>query len=714
MGARPDEGDAPGRVRRAARALWRHPAAVLGTLVAAASGLAFQGAGLVMDDTGYLERYLPTLQSWEEAFLLPAGFRSWIGPLQRPLSMLSFQLDRWLWGSGGVRGFHWSQAAYYGAAVASFVLLAAALLRALAPRLAEEVRRRATWVAGVLFAIHPLHVETAAWLSTRSDVLFAALLLLGLRASAAAAEARRLSVLWRWSVVAAALGGLSVQAKEAGFAFFPLQVALVLLLSRPEGGMRRLAPVLLCSAVALLACLAARVLEALPSPGPWYPDWLGRWLSALGWALTSTALPVAPRLLYEPPPPPGWSALAAAAAAAWLWWGIRSLRRGHGLPLYGFLLCVTTLAPTWMVAWRGVMLSVVGDRYLLLPVGGALLAAAACFSRGPRGGAAAALWAAWLALVAVRYAAVWAGPPQALATWTVEHAPRSFGARMGGVIRALRASDVPLARSLLDREPPPEPRASEAHNVEALRAAVLFYEGRYEEAIESAWQAVNIAPRQPRCWQELGVLVYEVFREEMDEPQEDPQVLPKLLGDARHALTRAIELDDRSYQAWFTLGRLRASMGDFGAARQAYERAAELAPGTDTARLARLRARLLPDPQRWDWGEELARARAEIGGGDSAERWLELGLVLYDSFLDAAHLLGGGGPRPPAEEARRAFERALALDPALLGARLHLGLVCGKLGDWAAARAAFERVLAEAPGSLEARDARVNLGRLPR
>lgn len=663
-----------------------------------------------MDDIAYLERFLPTLRSWQEAIYTPEALRDWFGPLQRPLTLLSLQFDRWLWGGAAVQGFHVTQAAWYGTVVAAFTALAAALLRGLAPQLPAARARAATWIAGLLFAIHPTHVEPAAWISTRADVLFALFLLLGLLSAIRALESHRPGRTWLWGAAAAGCGVLSVQAKETGYALFLLVPALLALWPQPWRWQRQALPLLAPAAAALLVCLLLR--QETPAR-PWRDDAVASWLSALGWGLTSSVLPLSPRLLYDPPPHWLWGVLGLAGGAAWLVHSVHRLRRGQRLPFYVFLFTLATLAPTWMIAWKRIMAAIVSDRYLMLPVGGVLLLAALPLS-APRwqARAAAAAWAALFLVLGGRYALAWHGPPQALAVWTVEHAPLSVTARTCSVLRALRADDIQTARALFDVAPPPREQQDEEGNYDALRATILFFEGNWGDAVEAARRSAERDRDNPRRWQELGFMLYEAFREAVDEPQ-DGQVLPRLLGDARNALTLAVRFDPRAYYAWETLGRTLASMGDMDGARQAFQKVTEIAPGTEVAAFAVIRSRLLPDPATFQW-EELERIQLRLASDEApAARWSSLGTLLYEYSLDVAYAApGGGAPSLLLQEAQECLEQALARQPELAAAHLKLGLVRATLGDLDGARRSFEQVLARSPGSLSARYAQLNLRRL--
>src|SRR5262249_52235287 len=84
-----------------------------------------------------------------------------------PLTWISLQLDARL-GGGGPRAFHLTNLLLH---------LASTLLLFLLLRRGTGARGRSAFAAA-LFAVHPLHVESVAWVAERKDVLSTLFLLL--------------------------------------------------------------------------------------------------------------------------------------------------------------------------------------------------------------------------------------------------------------------------------------------------------------------------------------------------------------------------------------------------------------------------------------------------------------------------------------------------------------------------------------------------------
>lgn len=118
-------------------------------------------------------------------------------------------------------------------------------------------------------------------------------------------------------------------------------------------------------------------------------------------------------------------------------------------------------------------------------------------------------------------------------------------------------------------------------------------------------------------------------------------------ADAIRVFGRALELNDASADAWFNLGVSHAVLGDLAQARTAYQRGLALAP--DEPRALR----------------NLALIEAQAGHLDLTVRYLSTAVEQTPTSAELHNELGRallGLKRVP--DAIRAFERALALDPA--------------------------------------------------
>jgi tetratricopeptide (TPR) repeat protein len=95
-----------------------------------------------------------------------------------PLTMVSHAVDYAMWGLRPL-GHHLTSILLHGWNAALVVLLAVRLLQARGCALSKQGMLAAGVVAGLLFGLHPLHVESVAWVSERKDLLAALFYLLG-------------------------------------------------------------------------------------------------------------------------------------------------------------------------------------------------------------------------------------------------------------------------------------------------------------------------------------------------------------------------------------------------------------------------------------------------------------------------------------------------------------------------------------------------------
>ena len=285
-----------------------------------------------------------------------------------PLTWLTHGLDYVLWGMNPA-GYHLGNVVLHAANAALFFVLARRLLATARPDAAPTPVRLGALAAALLFALHPLRVESVAWITERRDVLAALLYLLTalawLRATAAEGPARR-----RWYLGSLALFALGLLSKSM---LVSLPLVLLVLDVYP---LRRLDP------RAWRAAAARRVLlEKVPY----------LLLAATAVAITSltmrASLPVTPLDLY---PPLARVAMAAYSLAFYPW---RTVAPVDLRPMYELPGRVSLLEPPFLPA--------------ALAVAGVTLALLAARRRWPAG---LAVWLAYAITLAPVSGLVHAGP----------------------------------------------------------------------------------------------------------------------------------------------------------------------------------------------------------------------------------------------------------------------------------------------------------------
>ena len=567
--------------------------AILAAVVAAAVFAPSLDAGRVWDDKVLLDEQLPHFRSTADCFVIPAGVPGLAPGYYRPLVLVSYRVDGALAerffpgrGEGRERVMHATSVALHAIASALVVLLALAVLPPATPG--------AAWLAGaagLLFAVHPVHVETAAWIVGRSDSLAA---LFGLLALTLHLRFRRSGSRAALGVAAVALLG-ALLSKEAA-------AGLVLLLpgadwilglpaapavpapQRPPRGRSRsepapapvgfaagvanwlraaALPAWLVYAAAVAAWLVLRVvgMKGVPagdsSPLMLRLDTL---FGPLGWYVAKTLWPV-PNSTYVRYLPDGpWIAVGIAGAvalcAAWWWFG----RKGWRPERFALALWLTPLLPALAIPLLlGVPTNPDAERYLYLPSAGAVLLAAFLLGRALAQPAWVFTAAALLApLAGFATVAGQAAFRDETGFWRAANRtspdavePLVFLGRL-----ELEAGRLDAAEALLDRALalPAHPTNRSATLVEAglvklkrdgAAAAIGFFREAAKANPESATAHYNIA---------LAALT-------MTRDARDDAARAVLFEEGIAHLTRVLELEEDNTAARFRLGRALVAAG---------------------------------------------------------------------------------------------------------------------------------------------------------
>jgi len=406
----------------------------------------------------------------------------------QPLTWLSYAVDFRLWGLDP-RGYHLTSVLLHAANAALFFLVAARLLERARPATDEAGERRllqAAGLAALLFALHPLRVESVAWASERRDVLAATFYLACVLAYLRAHERSRTDRRW----LAASFGALTLSLLAKGSAVVAPAALLVLdfyplrRLGVSDGSARGVwlekalfaVPAAAAGAIGLLGQVSNGASMTLSDYG-----WIPR-LEQAGYALVFylgkcvVPLRLSPLYLHpslDPRSPlllaPAAAALALSAAAA-----ACARRRPAVAALWAYY--VVVLAPVLGLIPFG--MQVAADRYTYLSCLGWAAAAGAALRAWldrPWARACAAAAVLSLAILCARQEAVWR---DSTALWT-------------------RALSV-------------DPRDPVAH---ANLGNALAQSGRLDEAIAHYRAALSVSPRFAKAWDNLGVALAQTGRE---------------------------------------------------------------------------------------------------------------------------------------------------------------------------------------------------------
>ncbi|MCY4486481.1 MAG: tetratricopeptide repeat protein [Deltaproteobacteria bacterium] len=644
------------------------PALGLGLLVAVSYLPALQG-DFVWDDVIFSEE--PVIHQWSglwNIWFSPADIRNeghyW------PVVYTSFWLEHKLWGLAPI-GYHVVN------------LLLHWLNTLLVWRLLRCLAVPGAWAAAAVFAVHPLHVESVAWLIERKDLLSGLFYLaaaltwirfvdtptwsrygLSLALYVAALLSKSMAVtlpaallIWHWwqrdRISAADLARLAP--------FFAVGLALTVADYVFYSGRE---PLALGYSFIERILIAGRALWFYAGKLVWptdlaviYPLWDVRAGDALAWA----------------------HVVAAAAVAAFLWLGRHRLGRG---PVAAVLFYAVTLAPVLGFIDYGYMqFSFVADRFQYLAGMGlmALLVGTAVRAAGglPRvlGMAARGAFALILAVLATL-------------SWAQSGIYRdevTFFSHIVGLNPAARDAYLNLGSALFEADRPEEGLAASRlalrHRPDSASAHSnvgrgLLKEGRFDEAETHLRRAVELDPRKGSARQNLAELLRKTKRYE----------------EAVATSRAALRIDRNSALAYGGMGTALFELKRHEEAVAATTRALALKPDTAMAGSLHLfTGKSLRALGRLDEAEAYIRRATEIdarnplplvelaglyrtrGRGAEADRLLERARTLPSSDAAALHVTA------EALRARKRFESAMEMYRAAIGiapefAPAHAGL----------------------------------------
>lgn len=640
-----------------------------------------------------------------------------------PLTWLSHMLDVRLFGLDA--GAHHVVSALLH--LSNTLLLFGLLLRTTGARL------RSAWVAA-MFGVHPLHVESVAWLAERKDVLSA---FFGLLALLAYLRYARRPGAARMTLVAACLA-LGLLAKPM---LVTLPFVMLLLdrwpldrLLRPQAApvasrfgdrqpLRRLVaeklPLFVLVAASSVVTLAVqrqagavKGLDVLPlgqraaNAAVAYAGYVGQVL----WPVR-----LAPLYPYPASLPGGLVAAALAGLAAVTFVALRAERRQPAVAV-GWLWYLGTLVPVIGLVQVGSQPH--ADRYTYLPAVGLFVAVAwglhspmaSSQRRRAALGAAAALSVGAGALAARGQVIQWT---DSVSLW--RHAIRVTGDNprahhnLGHAL--LKQGRVAEATAELEEAVRLAPGSAEAH---ATLGLALAGQGKLGEAIVHYSEALRLAPEDVEAHNNLGLaLAAHGDNQAAIDRFSTAVLLRPELGVARNNLGAALARDGRFVEAVRELEQAVRLQPDDPEPRTNLARAlAALGRGQEAVDQYQAALSLAPDQPVVH--NALGAVLDDLGRGEDAlahfTEALRLAPELADARANRGRILASRGRL---EEAIVDLAAAVRSNPGDADSQYDLGVVLLRAGRDDEARAQFERVLSLEPGHPGARHALDALRRAP-
>jgi tetratricopeptide (TPR) repeat protein len=622
-------------------------------------------------------------------------------PLTAVFQHLGFRL-----GGGAAWGFHAvSLLLHLGATTAAFFLVR---------RLVRNVDV-AFWSA-LIFGLHPVHVESVAWISALNDPLHGLFCILAMWTY----------LRWRergspgWSVATPLLFLAALGAKENAVALVPLVAAIDLGRRRAEGRVERMRPLArawIPMGIALAIYWGMRVMvfgNALAGFERITTIWnlsAARMASLrvemLGGFLALAAWPAKLNLFREIRPVlPAWDAgfwIAALWIALWCAALVVLLARRSRPALAALLIIVAGVLPA-LVRIESIGRFPLSDRFLYISVLGiAVLAATAalrflpgvpavlalalvCGAAGWRSFERTGFWRSELALFS---SAALDNPRSAYVQWSLGRVLLEQFKQTQNLEVLDEAHNAFLRSQEIGKPGAPGSEFEAVFAEDRLQANMgngWFYllaaqAGHYRdctfEEAELVFQAVaDKSPSSAEAWTALAVS--QLYQDEIEQAEE--------------ALQRAIAQNARHFEAWYWLGRLQARAGKPAEAARTFGRALELRP--DDRETVVFRAMALGE------SGDVQAARRLLSGAYAA--WPEDAEIMYQLGVLAAS-------QDNLDNALLWFERALGVDGNFGQAYLRRGQVLVRKGDIGPAISSLDRACRSMPSNFEAH---YNLGLL--
>lgn len=327
-------------------------------------------AKLVWDDSIVQIEQVPRIQSVSDAFFPPKGIPQWASTYYRPLVALTYYAEfaANLRLNGSPHNPRWGMLLHFDTML--FHALCAALISLFAFALLSGRRSRelAALVAGLAFAVNPVHAESVAFVSGRSDSL-ATLFLLAALLSALKSERSGGVAFAPLSALAFFLALLSKEVAASGLL---LLLFMQWFLGRGREEIKRarfwLTPALWAAAFALYWALRVSAgVVVTGASGAAVSDKLWNLLSALGFYTIEVLYPFS-QSPYIPDFPPVAHTLAGIALfATFAGLALWQHRRGENLYLFCLLWFLAALGPSLSVVFYDFSETRLAERYLYLP-----------------------------------------------------------------------------------------------------------------------------------------------------------------------------------------------------------------------------------------------------------------------------------------------------------------------------------------------------------
>jgi len=573
-----------------------------------------------------------------------------------PLTWMTFGLDYLLWGMNP-RGYHLTNLLLHAANAVVFFFITRRLLTRALPSPSERGHALTVSAAfsALVFAIHPLRVESVAWATERRDVLSGLFYLSAVLAYLRACDREERGRGWYWGAVALFAGALLSKSMAVN-----LPVVLMILdvypLRRLGGSIgwrskpaRRIyvekIPFVLLAAVASAIAVMAQfsIHAALPLAQLSVPGRLAVSAYGLSFYLGKMIVPVNLSPLYELP----------RTVSPWAMPFILS---------FGLAIAITAIVLSLRRRMLGLPAAWLAYLVVLLPVLG-------IFQSGPQIAADRYTYLAglgWAILAGAGLLSAWSRLPLLLIGLVV-FIPVGLGTLTWNQVHVWHDSKTLWAHALAI-----DPNSSVAQND---FGEALAQQGKLAEAIEHYRQALNIKPDYADAHYNLGGALAQQGK----------------LADAIHHYQRALQITPGDADAHTNWGGALAQQGKLAEAAEHYQQALRIKPDHAAAHN--------------NWGAALTRQ----GNLAEAIEHYRQAVNIKPDYADAHYNLGGAlAQQGKLADAIHHYQRALQITPDDADAHIHWGLALAQQGRLAEAIEHYRQALRINPGHADAQSNLLN------